>query len=468
MTVRPRLWWPLGQRSLQSLKAEELELSSRGTSKVLLSVLLLLTILVDDSFCPLVYCHFRREPKVNIRSWFARIITITLLMFASPCFAQFGGGGFGRAVGGVMVDADGVIRSATVDERADLLAELRKSIQPAQGELAQATELRMVSLTKLQAAMAAAAKTGQPLPEEMRYLAGLTRIQYVFVYPEQHDVVIAGPAEGWKVREDGSVVGVKSGLAPLNLEDLVVAMRSVEPARHSGISVSIEPTAEGSRRLQQLLSGVSLRPGQNPANLEPAMRDAFGPQLIKLTGVPTDSHFAQTLVAADYQMKRIGMGLDQSPVNGLGSYIYMAKDQPFNGNANPRWWMACNYDPLSHTEDKLAWKLSGQGVKTLTETGIVQNEAKASAKKTDRIAQKWADMMTEQFEALAKAQPIFAEVRGCMDLSVVATLIVQERLPNELAAICRYSPLPWNRTSIKFPRPFRLTAVLCEVVQAGW
>ncbi len=96
------------------------------------------------------------------------------------------------------------------------LAELRQSIQPAQGELAQATELRMVSLTKLQDAMATAAKTGQPLPEEMRYLAGLTRIQYVFVYPEQHDVVIAGPAEGWKVREDGSVVGVKSGLAPLN------------------------------------------------------------------------------------------------------------------------------------------------------------------------------------------------------------------------------------------------------------
>ncbi len=39
------------------------------------------------------------------------------------------------------------------------------------------------------------------------------------------------------------------------------------------------------------------------------MREAFGPQLIKLTGVPSDSHFAQTLVAADYQMKRIGMGL---------------------------------------------------------------------------------------------------------------------------------------------------------------
>ncbi len=98
----------------------ELELGSRGTSKVLLSVLRSLIILAFDSFCPLVYCHFRREPIVNIRSWFARIITLALLMFASPCFAQFGGGGFWTSSRGVMVDTDGVIRSATVDERADL------------------------------------------------------------------------------------------------------------------------------------------------------------------------------------------------------------------------------------------------------------------------------------------------------------------------------------------------------------
>ena len=29
----------------------------------------------------------------------------------------------------------------------------------------------------------------------MRYLAGLQHIQYVFVYPDQHDIVLAGPAK---------------------------------------------------------------------------------------------------------------------------------------------------------------------------------------------------------------------------------------------------------------------------------
>jgi hypothetical protein len=41
------------------------------------------------------------------------------------------------------------------------------------------------------------------------------------------------------------------------------------------------------------------------------------------TGVPTDSRFAQVLVAADYRMKRIGMNFEKAPVRGLPSYLEM-------------------------------------------------------------------------------------------------------------------------------------------------
>ena len=33
------------------------------------------------------------------------------------------------------------------------------------------------------------------LPDSIRYLEGLTQVRYVFVYPEEKDLVIAGPAE---------------------------------------------------------------------------------------------------------------------------------------------------------------------------------------------------------------------------------------------------------------------------------
>ncbi len=113
-----------------------------------------------------------------------------------------------------------------------------------------------------------------------------------------------------------SVVGTVTGGSTMRLVDLIVAMRSVESARQAGITCSIEPTPEGRRRLQQLLRRVKLRPGQNPAMLEASMKEAFGPQMIQLTGIPADTRFARTLVAADFEMKRVAMGLTDSPVAG--------------------------------------------------------------------------------------------------------------------------------------------------------
>jgi len=34
-------------------------------------------------------------------------------------------------------------------------------------------------------------------------LAGLQRIEYVFLAPDSKDIVLAGPAEGWRVNEQG-------------------------------------------------------------------------------------------------------------------------------------------------------------------------------------------------------------------------------------------------------------------------
>jgi len=42
--------------------------------------------------------------------------------------------------------------------------------------------------------------------------------------------VLAGPGEGWKVADDGNVVGVTTGRPVLRLEDLLIALRSVENA----------------------------------------------------------------------------------------------------------------------------------------------------------------------------------------------------------------------------------------------
>jgi hypothetical protein len=264
-------------------------------------------------------------------------------------------------------------------------------------------------------------------------LAGLTSIEYVLVDKENNDLILAGPAEPWTLSDTGSIVGKETGAAILQLEDLVVALRNVENSRQQGISCSIEPTAEGRRGLNNYLSQIKsrMRPGQSPVVFEAGMKKAFGPQLIKLNGIPATTRYACTLVAADYQMKRLAMAIEASPVKGLPSYLQMSRNASHAGNSNPRWWMECEYESLTRNEDGTVWKLTGQGVKTMTEQDLIAADGTASgSKNVNKLAEKWATNMTDKFEELAKEMPVFGDLQNLMDLTVASTLIVQEQLEN--------------------------------------
>ncbi|MCH1494622.1 MAG: DUF1598 domain-containing protein [Rubripirellula sp.] len=358
-------------------------------------------------------------------------LSLGVLSLATALHAGLSFGSRGRTVGGVVIDPAGMVRAASLEDREELANQLQNANQVLNGDLREAAEMRMVSLKGLQAAVAESHAAGKEIPAEAEFMAGLQRIEYVFVDQQNHDVIVAGPAEPWKMREDGFVVGTVTGGATMRLADLTVALRSVENARQEGITCSIEPTEEGRRRLQQLLNRVKLRPGQSPVVLEASMREAFGPQMIYLSGIPTDSRFARTLVAADFEMKRVAMGLTPSPVATLPSYLEMSRNSQQTKNQNPRWWMACNYDSLGKSEDGLAWKLSGQGVQTMTEQDVVNQDGSVKRGGVDKMAKAWADKMTESYGDLSRKMPVFSELQNMMDLTVVATLIVQERLADK-------------------------------------
>ncbi|WP_436715368.1 DUF1598 domain-containing protein [Roseiconus lacunae] len=350
-----------------------------------------------------------------------------LVMVASLTTAGFNNGG-GNRVGGVSIDPAGIVRTATVQENQELVNLLRAEVTAPQGDLNSAADRRLVSLGGLQKAIEKARQSGGRLPAEVRYMAGLTGIEYLYVDEKNNDIVIAGPAEPWTVSETGSIVGTKTGASILQLEDLVIALRNVENAREASISCSIESTPEGRKRFMALQRRMRLRPGQNPAVFESAMKEAIGPQVIKFTGVPTTSRYACTMVAADYQMKRLAMALVDSPVRELPSYLQMARNGSHTSNRNPRWWMACDYESLTRNEQGTVWKLTGQGIKTMTEQDVIAADGSTTSEASDKLAQKWADEMTEHFTELATEMPIFGDLQNLMDLTVISTLIVQEQL----------------------------------------
>ena len=104
--------------------------------------------------------------------------------------AQFGGVFGNRGVGGVMIDSNGVLRNATAEDQTLNLEKLRGAMHGAQGDLAKATDLRLVSLKGIQQIALESQKQGKEIPEDVYCLGGLTRIDYVFVYPESQDIVI--------------------------------------------------------------------------------------------------------------------------------------------------------------------------------------------------------------------------------------------------------------------------------------
>lgn len=378
-------------------------------------------------------------------------------------FGMMGGG-----VGGISVDADGVVRNVNVDARnlarAALLVEVKKAI----GALNQPVQLRMVSLKGLEAAITDAHKNnlGQ-LPEEVQFLAGLQRIEFVLVYPEEHDIVLAGPGEGWKVNENASVVGITTGRPVIQLDDLLVALRSVHAARQEGISCSIDPTQQGRQTLDRYLKSVR---AFSPDVLR-GMQEALGMQQITLRGVPTDSHFARVMVAADYHMKRIAMNLDRSPVTEIPGFLDLMKANNTKlENMMPRWWLACNYEPLLRSEDGLTWQIRGQGVKALTEGDFVKSDGTVNKGKgrKNMTAQKWADLMTTHYSQLSKANATFGELRNIMDMCVVAALIEKEGMLEKAGLKLPLLTDPNNRelTTTVWPAPKGI-ATQCSFLNTG-
>jgi hypothetical protein len=304
------------------------------------------------------------------------VAAAVILLLASVGFAQGTGGGGGGTIGtgntsGVAVDAEGVLRQTTVNDPTGALA--RQRVQEALSRLdrnvARSSKLRKISLNRLERELAKRIAAGEGADDVMKNLAGLTRVQYVFCYPESGDIVIAGPAEAWGEAPSGRMLGVDSGRPVVQLDDLVVALRTFAPTASNAspfIFCSIDPTEEGLARMSQFLREIGRQftgppqPGFEQFVVE-QLRDKLGMQVITVGGVPANTHFAQVMVEADYRMKLIGIGLEQAPVR-LKSYVERANPHQVASNALERWYFVPDYQCVRVSDDALSMELVGEGV----------------------------------------------------------------------------------------------------------
>ncbi|MCG8449518.1 MAG: DUF1598 domain-containing protein [Pirellulales bacterium] len=361
----------------------------------------------------------------------------------APVLAQDdGGGGDGDggdgtigvgSTSGVAVDADGVLRRLTVNDYTGQLNRQRAQEAFAQldAEITKPSQLRKVSLTRLARLIRKAIDEGHGPDEAMKHLAGLTRIKYVFYYPETQDIVLAGPAEGWAETVSGRVLGLQSGRPVLELQDLIVALRAFPPGKKSNplVYCSIDATPEGLARMQNFLShiGRQIVPGDEQIIVE-GLRESLGLQVITLGGIPASTHFAQVMVEADYRMKLIGIGLEEPPAR-IKSYVSLASFSSIARNAMCRWWFVPDYKRIRVTQDRHALEFVGVGVKLVGEDEVISSDGtRQQSGNQNRASRRFTQNFTDKYAHLADRAPVYGQLRNCIDMLVAAAFLQEQDL----------------------------------------
>ena len=338
----------------------------------------------------------------------------------------FGGGGGGFGGGGILIDATGVVSRTVVNNRISAGLARRKMAASAEKFLPQninsPSELRLISLPRLEAECERLARSGADVPEEIRYLGGLQRIDYVFVDPDSNDVIIGGPAEGFAPNVSGRVVGLTTGRPPLHLDDLLVALRT---RVGDLVGCSIDPVPKNLAAMNRWIKANSTPTSAAIAHQRyGTMAKILGKQDITVWGVPEDSHFAVTLVEADYQMKLIAGGIEKPRVRGLNSHLALTRP---GSNSIQRWWFAPLYERIERTDDSTAWHFVGQRAKLLAQEELSDESGHRSAAATTRLSvRKFAKQFTDKFPKLVEAAPVYAELQNLFDLIVLNTLLRQQ------------------------------------------
>ena len=365
---------------------------------------------------------------------FDTLINLITTTVAPDSWDDVGGpGSIAEFPGGVYVDAEGVLRqlAAPTTLTNSLLTERRNVARASdfhQRDPRRPSDLRMVSLPRLERQMMIRSAFGESPTQTMRHLAGLREIRYLFVYPDSGDLVIAGPAGDWQHDADGRITGMNSKPVIL-LDDLIVLLRSAYQAG-GRFGCSITPKRENLARAKQFLARPQrpLHPRETPRWIQ-QVRSILGLQDVEVHGIAPSSHVARVIVEADYHMKLVGMGLEPSVI-GVTNYLdsITAEGAPAKMDVL-RWWFTLRENCIERNEAGNAFAFTSHSVQLQSENEMINERGeRIHTGQSSDLNQQFADSFTTHFAALAAKYPLYAELENLFDLALVAALVRQEKL----------------------------------------
>lgn len=242
---------------------------------------------------------------------------------------------------------------------------------------------------------------------------------------------------------------IRDGSPAMYLDNLVVALRNAWLAfiqqkgnrityLHPGISLEPAPAA-----LKELLKIALEIANINETGGEKALdrwkETCRKPYRVVVTGLPSDSRFAEALLRADYSLKAIANGSEELGIHGFPGMAELRKIR-FQGEqaqgrppAPPlpsltRYW----FHPGAQE-----WE-AGEGIVVLKRCQImlmteemfdrIRTDSAATAPPSDDVAEAFAYGFTRMFEQVAEIRPVYRELEGIFRL-VAAAKLVRDRYP---------------------------------------
>ncbi|MCA8987255.1 MAG: DUF1598 domain-containing protein [Planctomycetaceae bacterium] len=338
--------------------------------------------------------------------------------------------------GGIYVDADGLLSRKMEKQSGSALQDLAKSARIADlnTDMSQPSALRVVSLTRLEQAVRERMESGLPVVESMKNLAGLYRVEHIFIYPETGEIVIAGPAAGWQYTAAGMPVSSTTQWPTLQLDDLVTLLRTYGPEGQRIFGCSIDPRPEGLQELTSYVNESNARGALSPRAVRSwanQLQRKLGLQNVTIYGVPEDSRVARVIVEADYRMKLIGIGEVEGGSKIPDFFELMTAEQAAaNGSLDAlRWWLSLRCESVLHSSDRDAFRIQESSVLCQSENQFVTAKGERVATGTaEQNNRQFASNLTNNFEELASRDLVFADLQNIFDLAIVSGLISQQQL----------------------------------------
>jgi hypothetical protein len=245
-----------------------------------------------------------------------------------------------------------------------------------------------------------------PNNNDVKNLAGIGKLEGYIIDSNTNDIILFGRRSKQP--------------SALTLDDLVVNLRNIWN-KELYPYCSLDPKKENILKTQKLMSEcVAVTSSEKMKKCFNKLKEAVGPQIVVVGGVPRNSHHAHTMIDADYHMKKVSQGLVK--LNSIRSCLDIFLDEavkqikktgegPSMGASMSRFWFHIGEgEPVFQQGDGILY-LSKCSVVVLTEKQKATADGELyDSNEEDPNAETFARELSEHFREVALIESSYANL----------------------------------------------------------